>query len=386
MRNVISKVAIFTYTFILLVSSLLLLTITIQSENQATTNTSVILISDKTILPSGTRAIKVEYGQSFSIHRLFSITPDDRLNLTIHTSPYSTKKLGAATISVTFKKNKLTSNGLIRLTVVDTTDPVIQAQTITINQNDYFDPLTGVTVKDNVDQDLTNQVTITGTVATTIAGEYTLTYVAKDSSGNLAHLKRIVNVLKNSHEDISQSANSAATNPEATINSSSSSAKVPLETPVAVSERIDKQVATPDSFVTTNTMIIAGTAIPYENGGQDAGQSIIDSNINGIVSTWGGSSVQSGSDYMNTHFIGHNPGIFSILLSVGIGNQIVVTDASGQATTYTVNILLRVDDSGYDLATKTDYWDLIVGTDGGERIALQTCLTESENLVVLASK
>src|SRR5690606_1316534 len=53
-------------------------------------------------------------------------------------------------------------------------------------------------------------------------------------------------------------------------------------------------------------MYIGGKAITYKNGGQSSGQSIIDSNSN-LISTWGGAGTFSGTDGMNTHFIGHNP-------------------------------------------------------------------------------
>lgn len=131
------------------------------------------------------------------------------------------------------------------------------------------------------------------------------------------------------------------------------------------------------------TLTIAGNVIPYQNGGAN-GQAIIDANGNGTASTFGGASVQSGSDNMNTHFIGHNPGIFSALFSLNIGNQVIVTDANGTPTTYTVTTILEVDDYGYGVSDKVDYYDTILGTGGGERITLQTCITDTTNLIVIA--
>ncbi|WP_236674737.1 sortase domain-containing protein [Enterococcus sp. BWR-S5] len=134
------------------------------------------------------------------------------------------------------------------------------------------------------------------------------------------------------------------------------------------------------------TLSLAGQTISYQNGGTGSGQGIIDSNPNGVAATWGGAPVQSGDDGMNTHIIGHNPGAFSALFSVGIGSQIVVTDGAGTPTTYTVQNVMQVDDYGKELSTGQDVWDLTVGTGGGERITLQTCVNDDVNLFVLAYK
>lgn len=134
----------------------------------------------------------------------------------------------------------------------------------------------------------------------------------------------------------------------------------------------------------TDQLQILNQSISYQNGGQGQGQSIIDQNRS-IVSTWGGASVQSGSDNQNTHFIGHNPGIFSVLFSLHIGDVITVTDGNGQPTDYKIYSIVQVDDSGYDIHDGHDYWDQITGTGGGERITLQTCIDDSTNLVVFAN-
>ncbi|WP_249274404.1 sortase domain-bontaining protein [Candidatus Enterococcus clewellii] len=134
------------------------------------------------------------------------------------------------------------------------------------------------------------------------------------------------------------------------------------------------------------TLYIAGQAIPYQNGGTGSGQGIIDSNPNGVAATWGGAPIQSGDDGLNTHIIGHNPGAFSALFSVGGGSQIVVTDSAGTPTTYTVQSVMQVDDYGKEIGSGQDVWDLTVGTGGGERITLQTCINDDVNLFVLAYK
>lgn len=128
---------------------------------------------------------------------------------------------------------------------------------------------------------------------------------------------------------------------------------------------------------------INGQLIPYTNAGQENGQAIIDSNPN-KVATWGGEPTQSRTDNANTHFIGHNPGIFNILFSLQPGAVISVTDATGTTSDYHITQIITVDDSGY-AADGTDYWDQITGTGGGERITLQTCINDDDNLIVFAN-
>lgn len=131
-------------------------------------------------------------------------------------------------------------------------------------------------------------------------------------------------------------------------------------------------------------LMVNGQLISYANAGQGNGQAIIDANPN-VVATWGGAAVQSADDGVNTHFIGHNPGIFNVLFSVGTGATIEVSDGSNNVTSYTVSQIVTVDDSGI-AEDGTDYWDQITGTGGGERITLQTCINDDYNLIVFANK
>lgn len=132
------------------------------------------------------------------------------------------------------------------------------------------------------------------------------------------------------------------------------------------------------------TLNILGNIINYQNGGTGAGQSIIDGNPSGVASTWGGSSVQSGSDGMNTHFIGHNPGIFNVLFSLSSGNSITITDSTGAVAVYTVRTILTLDDYGIEPSTGEDYYDFVVSSGGGERVTFQTCINDTTNLIVVA--
>ncbi|WP_338024127.1 Ig-like domain-containing protein [Bifidobacterium saguinibicoloris] len=77
----------------------------------------------------------------------------------------------------------------------DTTAPVFTGvDDATIEVGAAFDPLAGVSAKDDVDGDLTGSITVEGAVDTATAGEYRLTYTVSDKAGNKATAKRTVTV------------------------------------------------------------------------------------------------------------------------------------------------------------------------------------------------
>lgn len=132
-------------------------------------------------------------------------------------------------------------------------------------------------------------------------------------------------------------------------------------------------------------MYVIGKALTYKNGGIDNGQAIIDGNIN-LVSTWGGAETWSGTDGMNTHFIGHSHGAFKGLGSIGIGASIIVTDSKGNPTFYKVTNKFVVDDDCVGVNDGKYYYDYVTGTGGGEVITLQTCQTSTTNWMIRAQK
>lgn len=161
-------------------------------------------------------------------------------------------------------------------------------------------------------------------------------------------------------------------------------AQVAQETPQVPPEAAKPaaEAPAPQPATQPNQIIFLGHSLPYQNGGQGSGQGII--NGGSLAATWGGNPIQSGTDNQNTHFIGHNPGIFSPVLSLNPSDAITVTDSAGNPTTYIVNGLVQVDDSGVNIASGQDNWDQITSAGGGERITLQTCIGDSVNLIVYA--
>lgn len=132
-------------------------------------------------------------------------------------------------------------------------------------------------------------------------------------------------------------------------------------------------------------MYIAGKSLVYKNGGKSSGQSIINANRN-VISTWGGVTPWSGKDGYNTHFIGHNDGAFKGIWNLAIGSTIVVTDGSGNPTTYRLTKKFVVTDSAVGVNDGQKYFSYITSASGGEVITLQTCKTSTTNWILRAEK
>ncbi|PEC46381.1 immunoglobulin-like domain-containing protein [Bacillus sp. AFS096315] len=117
----------------------------------------------------------------------------------IVTGAVDTKKKGVYTLIYTVSDSSgNTASMPITITVIDNVKPVlIGASNKTISINSVFNPLTGVTAKDNSDGDLTKSIKVTGTVNTKKKGVYTLTYTISDLSGNTTTVNRTITVVDN---------------------------------------------------------------------------------------------------------------------------------------------------------------------------------------------
>ncbi|MBO0470125.1 DUF5011 domain-containing protein [Enterococcus sp. DIV0242_7C1] len=382
MKSKILKGSILVYTIFVLIATLVFFTLSDQRENFADTEKDQVTELEKLDLPSGTRYKTIEYGSDISIADIFDITAMQMQGLEIKIINFDSTRIGTTDVTVLFKKKEIFSQGSLVLTVVDNEHPIITAHDITIYMGQDFDPLSEVSARDNVDGDLSTKISVSGSVDTSYEGIYELEYTVLDSSNNTA-LKTIeVNVIANpanaKEESVSESEESIKSNEqlidsEPVVQTNDTNESNPLTN----QNSFDNQ---------PNIMIINGTTISYQNGGQGAGQSIIDNDPNGSASTWGGVQIQSGDDNANTHFIGHNPGVFSILFNISGGQSIIVNDNNGKATTYIITNILHLDDFGKEVTTGIDYWNETIGTAGGERITLQTCISDTENLMVFASK
>ncbi|MDR1567658.1 MAG: hypothetical protein LBS33_03120 [Streptococcaceae bacterium] len=136
---------------------------------------------------------------------------------------------------------------------------------------------------------------------------------------------------------------------------------------------------------TTNAITMLGVVIPYQNGGMAQGQAVIDANPNGMASTWGGASPFSGTDGMNTHFIGHHWGVFDPVINLSMGGVVTVYDSVGNAFNYTIYKIKVVDVAGNDVDTGKSLYGEITSTGGGERIVLQTCIDTTTRRIIFAA-
>ncbi|WP_412966704.1 immunoglobulin-like domain-containing protein [Fredinandcohnia sp. 179-A 10B2 NHS] len=80
--------------------------------------------------------------------------------------------------------------------VVDEEAPVFQGVTdTTIGYGRDWNSMQGVSAIDNLDGDVTSDITVTGTVDTLKVGEHVLTYSVEDRSGNIATAERVITVI-----------------------------------------------------------------------------------------------------------------------------------------------------------------------------------------------
>ncbi|MCM3728909.1 DUF5011 domain-containing protein [Neobacillus cucumis] len=136
----------------------------------------------------------------------------------------NTSKKGVYTLTYTVAdKSGNVSTVTRKITVIDNVKPVILgAINKTIPINSSFNPMSGVTAKDNVDGDLTKLIKVTGTVNTQKKGTYTLVYTVKDASGNVTTATRKITVIDNIKPVISGAVNitiklNSAFNPRAGV-------------------------------------------------------------------------------------------------------------------------------------------------------------------------
>jgi len=101
------------------------------------------------------------------------------------------KKVGTYTLTYKVADRSGNTTTLIRkITVKDNVKPVITgAKSKTVKYKSSFNPMTGVTAKDNVDGSLTKSIKVTGSVNTKRKGVYALTYTVKDKAGNSTSMK-----------------------------------------------------------------------------------------------------------------------------------------------------------------------------------------------------
>lgn len=278
-------------------------------------------------------------------------------------------------------KTTSTVDSVGQFPITKTEAPVISGEkNWDVYQGDKLDVLKGVSAKTNSGQ---STKVYASSYSTSEVKKQEVTLTARDTNGIIATEIITVNVKP---AEVIDDIQSAPTEQDAiqVVEQTPTTyvAQTVQETPV-----VQEQVAYEEAHATPTwqayTMYLGGISIPYQNAGESSGQALIDSNRN-MIATFGGATVQSPNDGINTHFIGHNPGIFSILFSLRIGSEVVVTDSSSTPSTYIVGNIFEVDDYGTNLTTNENYVDYILDPGTEERITLQTCINQDINLVVVA--
>ncbi|EEH99347.1 glycosyl hydrolase family 18 protein [Clostridium tertium] len=152
----------------------------------------------------------------------------------------------------------------------DNTAPVINGATNKqIYIGDSFNPLSGITASDKEDGDLTSKITVSGTVDTTKAGSYNLTYSVVDSKGLKATTIVTITVSEKTSTNTAPVIN-GVTNKEIKIGSAFN----PL-TGITASDKEDGDL--------TNKIVVSGTVDTTKAGAYNLTYSVTDSK--GLVTT-----------------------------------------------------------------------------------------------------
>lgn len=174
------------------------------SGNTATANRTVIVSDTKApnITITGANPMTVECGQGYTeLGATATDSCDGTVTVSISGSVPTTK--GTYTVTYTAKDSSgNTATATRTVNVTDTKAPTITLKgsnpmTVDLATGTYVEP--GATATDSCDG--TVSVTITGSVPSVI-GAYTVTYTAKDSSGNTATATRTVNVISSAGPSI----------------------------------------------------------------------------------------------------------------------------------------------------------------------------------------
>lgn len=273
----------------------------------------------------------VEAKQPFNLKDFVTVIDnvDGDVTDSIIISSYSTERVKEQEVVLfaTDSSGNLAKKTIV-IDVVDTTEPIILAKDITILEGEDIDLLKNVSANDIVDGNITDKIKVIGQVDINKPNTYKITYEVKDFSGNKT--KEVINV--------------------------------------NVKQRYKPM-----------HLYFNKKAISYKNGGVDLGQQIIDSGWR--ASTWGGASVFSGTDELNTHFIAHNPGPFQ-----GIQNakRFVITDFVGNIFEYETTRVYKVNVHAIGISDGKNYWERITGTSGGERVTFQACYNSTINWIIEA--
>ena len=142
--------------------------------------------------------------------------------------------------------------------------------------------------------------------------------------------------------------------------------------PVQNAVGVDNTAAQPaQAHYATNALIINGVEIPYVASFQT------DTAPESTAGLWLGSDdVDDGSW---GYFIGHNPGVFTPILDLKVGDTFAIRDFSGAEHTYTVV-------KEFDVNAGTNWSDIEADVTGyGESAILQTCINGGKQYHIIVA-
>ena len=179
-------------------------TVTDKTKNKRTV-TRTITVKKDTTKPTISGAFNKTIYAGTSFKSLAGVTAKDNADGNITkkikvSGKVNTKKAGTYKLTYTVSdktKNKRTVTRKITVKK-DTVKPTISgAKNKSINIGTSFNPLTGVSAKDNADGNITKNIKVSGTVNTKKAGSYKLTYSVSDKAKNKTTVYRTIKVIDN---------------------------------------------------------------------------------------------------------------------------------------------------------------------------------------------
>ncbi len=182
----------------------------------------------------------------------------------------------AGTYLIRYNVNDAAGNAAAEVTrtvtvLADTTIPVITLNgnaTITLNIGDTYTEL-GATATDNVDGDITANISITGTVDTAVAGTYLINYNVNDAAGNAAvQVTRTITVLADTTIPV------ITLNGNASINLNVGDAYTELG--ATATDNIDGDITANISITGTVDTAVAGTYTVRYNVSDAAGNAAVE--------------------------------------------------------------------------------------------------------------
>ena len=168
---------------------------------------TVVVGSPPSITLEGSNPMTIEVGDTYSEPGAFAFDPDDGSLGDTSDTPSQISidgNVDTSTVATYFIQYSVSdSDGNITqvqrtVNVVDTTKPILAIinTSTTVEVFESYNDEGGVTASDNYDGDITQDITTTSNVNTSIVGTYTVEFNVTDSSGNAANpVTRTVNVI-----------------------------------------------------------------------------------------------------------------------------------------------------------------------------------------------